>query len=412
MTNFASIGFDTPLELARGKTIKNRFCKAAMSEQLGDRNHDPRPGLATLYKRLADGGVGLMVTGNVMVDRAALGEPHNVVLDADSRLARFETWAAAGRAVGAHIWVQLNHPGKQIPNFLNREPVAPSAVPLGTGLEKVFNLPRALTENEILDIIQKFARSARLVRDAGFDGVQIHGAHGYLVSQFLSPRHNRRDDRWGGSGAGRSRFVREVFRAIRQAVGDSFPVGIKLNSADFMKDGLSPEASLQVIVELERAGIDLVEISGGTYESPAMVGHRQKASTIKREAYFLEYAEKVRQVVNVPLVVTGGFRTGAAMCRALQSGATDMIGLARPLAVVPDFPKALLADPEYGLALRRPSTGSRYLDRMTMLDITWYERQLGRMAAGRPPKVNLSVWRTVLGTLLSSGLLAFRPRRV
>jgi 2,4-dienoyl-CoA reductase-like NADH-dependent reductase (Old Yellow Enzyme family) len=411
LTNLNSIKFDTPFKLARGEVIKNRFFKSAMSEQLGDKNHDPRPGLATLYGRWAAGGVGLMVTGNVMVDRTALGEPHNVVLDQASSLPLFEKWAAAGRADDARIWVQINHPGKQIPNFLCKEPVAPSAVPLGAGLEKVFNVPRALMEDEILAIVDKFARSARLVREAGFDGVQIHGAHGYLVSQFLSPRHNQREDQWGGSPENRTRFVLEVYRAMRRAVGDKFPIGIKLNSADFMKDGLAPEDSMAVIRELENAGIDLVEISGGTYESPAMMGHRQKESTRKREAYFLDYAEKVRQFVKTPLVVTGGFRSGPAMREALRSGATDMIGMARPLAVDPDFTKDLLADPDHSLFIKRPTTGSKYLDRMTMLDITWYERQLGLMAAGKSPQKNLGAWRTALGTLLASGRQAFKKRR-
>lgn len=411
MDRFKSLNFDTPLELTRGDLIKNRFFKSAMSEQLGDKRHDPRSGLATLYSRWAAGGVGLMVTGNVMVDRTALGEPYNVVLDQASRLPLFEEWAAAGRADDACIWVQVNHPGKQIPNFLCKEPVAPSAVPLGTGLEKVFNVPRTLTEDEILTIVDKFAQSARLVQEAGFDGVQMHGAHGYLVSQFLSPRHNQREDQWGGSLENRSRFVREVYRAMRKAVGDKFPIGIKLNSADFMKDGLTPEDSIAVIRALENAGIDLVEISGGTYESPAAMGHRQKESTRKREAYFLEYAEKVRQFVKIPLVVTGGFRSGPAMLEALRSGATDMIGMARPLAVDPDFANDLLADPNRNLLIKRPTTGSKYLDRMTMLDITWYERQLWLMAAGKSPQTDLGAWRTALGTLLASGRQAFKKRR-
>jgi len=411
MNAYEAVQFDTPLALARGGSMKNRFFKSAMSEQLGDKRHDPKPGLVTLYERWAAGGVGQMVTGNVMIDRSALGEPHNVVLDKESDLPRFEAWAAAGRANGARIWAQINHPGKQIPNFLSKEPVAPSALPLGTGLEKVFNVPRALSEEEILGIVDKFAATARLVKEAGFDGVQIHGAHGYLVSQFLSPRHNQREDGWGGTPENRRRFVLAVYRAMRRAVGDDFPIGIKLNSADFMKDGLSPEESLGVIRELEAAGIDQVEISGGTYESPAMTGYRQKASTRKREAYFLDYAEKARQVSKASLVVTGGFRSGPAMLAALQAGATDMIGIARPLAVSPEFINDLMADSKHELHVKRPTTGSRYLDRMTGLDITWYEYQLRLMAAGRPPQENLGAWRTALGTLLASGWQAFKKKR-
>lgn len=289
--------------------------------------------------------------------------------------------------------------------------MAPSALPLGTGLEKVFNVPRELTRDEILSVVEKFATTARLVKAAGFDGVQIHGAHGYLVSQFLSPRHNQRDDDWGGTQGNRRRFVLEVYTAVRRAVWDEFPIGIKLNSADFMKDGLAPEDSLEVIRELEAAGIDQVEISGGTYESPAMTGYRQKESTRKREAYFLDYAEQVRQFSKAPLVVTGGFSSGPAMLEALRSGATDMIGMARPLAVDPDFANDLFADPDHNLFVKRPSTGSKYLDRMTMLDITWYEHQLGLMAAGKSPQKDMGAWRTALGTLLASGRQAFKQRR-
>ncbi|MCC4821109.1 NADH oxidase, partial [Vibrio lentus] len=153
-------------------------------------------------------------------DRGALGEPKNVVLDEHSDLSVFREWAKAGTQNGSQIWMQLNHPGKQIPKFLCDSPVAPSAISLERGLEKGFNTPRALTETEIIAIIDKFALSAKLAKQAGFTGVQIHGAHGYLVSQFLSSRHNQRQDKWGGSLENRLRFVFEVYRAIRKEVGD------------------------------------------------------------------------------------------------------------------------------------------------------------------------------------------------
>jgi 2,4-dienoyl-CoA reductase-like NADH-dependent reductase (Old Yellow Enzyme family) len=397
--------------LKNGQEIKNRLFKSAMSEQLGLRNHNPKPGLAKLYGRWADGGIGLSMTGNIMIDRNALGEPKNVVLDEQSDLTEFKNWATAGKKNGSHIWTQLNHPGKQIPNFIAEVPVAPSAIALTRGLEKGFNKPRALLEEEILEIIKKFATSAKLAKEVGFTGVQIHGAHGYLVSQFLSPRHNQRDDQWGGSLENRMRFVLSVYNAIREQVGSDFPIGIKLNSADFMKGGFSEEDSMQVVKTLADAGIDLIEISGGTYENPSMMGSDAKKSTVQREAYFLDYAEKVRSLVDTPLVVTGGFRSAKAMQDALNSGATDFVGVARTTCVDPDFPNKLIADENHQQQLKILTTGKPAIDKMAMLEITWYEAQLERMANGKKPKPNLSEWGVFFGTLFNAGIYAFRKRR-
>lgn len=397
--------------LKNGQVIKNRLFKSAMSEQLGTKDHNPRPALAKLYGRWAEGGIGLAMTGNVMVDRGALGEPKNVVLDEKSDLTEFKKWAQAGKKNGAHVWTQLNHPGKQIPNFIVDVPVAPSAIALTRGLEKGFNKPRALTEEEILVIIQKFATSAKLSKQVGFTGVQIHGAHGYLVSQFLSPRHNQREDQWGGSLENRMRFVLEIYRAIRQEVGDDFAIGIKLNSADFMKGGFTEEDSMSVVKALSDVGMDLIEISGGTYENPSMMGSDAKKSTIKREAYFLDYAEKVRALVDTPLVVTGGFRSAQAMQAALDTGATDFIGVARTTAVDPDFPNKLIADGNHKQQLKLLTTGKPAIDKMAMLEITWYEAQLARMGKGKDPKPNLSEWGVFFKTIAAAGIYAFRKRR-
>ncbi|TNC82421.1 MAG: NADH oxidase [Oleiphilus sp.] len=406
-----SLNLGSPFAVTASREIKNRFFKSAMSEQLGDAQHNPSKGLARLYGTWARGGTGLLVTGNVMVDRSALGEPKNVVLDELSDLSAFERWAAQAKRNNTQVWMQLNHPGKQIPKFLNKEPVAPSAISLENGLQSAFNTPRALKAKEIEAIVERFATAARLAKESGFDGVQIHGAHGYLVSQFLSPRHNQRKDEWGGSLENRMRFVRAVYRAIRAQVGAEFPVGIKLNSADYMKGGFGPEESMAVVKALSEEGIDLIEVSGGTYESPSMVGHRVKASTQKREAYFLEYAEQVRALVDTPLVVTGGFRSGEAMQEALSSGATDMIGLARPLAVDPELPNKILADNSHRIEIKKPTTGVKLIDKMTMLDITWYETQLARMAKGKSTRPGQSAWFSVFDTLSAAGMEAFKQRR-
>lgn len=408
------IRLDTPLELAgttQHRVVKNRFFKSAMSEQLADRDHGPLSGLNRLYGIWAEGGVGLSVTGNVMIDGRALGEPRNVVVEDERHLPALSAWAAAGSRNGTQLWMQINHPGKQVPKFLSRRPVAPSAVPLGAGLEPFFNLPRPLAEGEIREIVQRYAETARIAKKAGFTGVQIHAAHGYLISQFLSPRHNRRTDRWGGSAKNRRRFLLEIYRAIRGQVGDAFPVGIKLNSADYMKDGFSEEDSMAVVEAIAEEGVDLIEISGGTYESPAMAGHGVRESTRRREAYFFAYAEAVRERVNTPLVVTGGFRSGRGMQRAIESGAVDMVGLGRPMAVFPHLPKEILRNISRQVNVDRPSTGSAWLDKAAMLDITWYEEQMARMAAGRAPNPKMGVLPVVCKVLGRSGLAAFRPRR-
>jgi 2,4-dienoyl-CoA reductase-like NADH-dependent reductase (Old Yellow Enzyme family) len=405
------VAFDTPLPLPCGTTLKNRFLKSAMSEQLGDGRRDPSPGLAVLYRTWAQGGVGVLVTGNVMIDRTAIGEPYNVALDDRSDLAAFERWAEAARADGTHAWMQLNHPGRQVPRFLGREPVAPSAVPLGGSLQRGFHPPRALTVPEIGAIIGAFARGAELAKKAGFTGVQIHGAHGYLVNQFLSPLHNLRTDEWGGTPEKRRRFVLEVYDAIRARVGSSFPVSIKLNSADFQRGGFDEDESMAVFDALVARGIDLIEVSGGNYEAPVMAGAGIAERTRAREAYFLAYAEKVRARSKVPLAVTGGFRSGRAMLDALRSGATDVIGLARPMAMAPDLPNRLLRDPSDAIALPPPRTGIKVVDRLSMLDVTFYEAQLARMAEGKPASASLSPWSAVFLTIGRFGMNALSPRR-
>ncbi|MBU0993131.1 MAG: NADH:flavin oxidoreductase/NADH oxidase family protein [Proteobacteria bacterium] len=399
------------LELPCGKTIKNRFMKSAMSENLGTVDNRMTPYIPRLYETFAEGGTGLVVTGNVMIDQRALGEARNVVVEDERDLPLLQEWANVGTKNNTHLWVQLNHPGKQIPSFLAKEPVAPSAVPLGGNLEKAFNTPRELLPEEIEDIILRFARSAEIVKKAGFTGVQIHGAHGYLVSEFLSPHHNRRNDDWGGTPEKRMKFAVEVYRAIRERVGNDFPVGIKLNSADFQRGGFSNDESLDVMETLSGEGMDLIEISGGNYEKPAMTGAYVRESTREREAYFLEFAEKVRQKINTPLVVTGGFRTGSGMINAVESGATDMIGLARPLAVDPYLPSKILAGEDYTSPVHPLSSGFKVIDTFSMLEVSWYAQQLFRMSRGNRPDPDQSVWTSILKTFFNNGYHAFQKQR-
>ena len=345
-----TINLSSPLSLPCGARLSNRLCKAALTEGLADPMNRATPELETLYRRWSLGGAGLLITGNVQCDRTHLERPGNVVIDNNGGLDQLRAYAKAGRTAGNHLWMQINHPGRQTPKSVNPNPLAPSAISLDV-LGDNFGPPREASEAEILDLIRRFAHVAVVARDTGFTGVQIHGAHGYLVSQFLSPLSNTRKDAWGGSLANRARFVLEIVRAMRAGVGADFPISIKLNSSDFQKNGFSNDEAAQVARWLEDAGIDLIELSGGTYEQLVMLGSGKEGeaarpareSTKRREAYFLEYAALIKPQVSIPVMVTGGFRTRAGMNDALGSGATDIIGLGRPFCTDPEVANKLLA---------------------------------------------------------------------
>ncbi|MFP4474125.1 MAG: NADH:flavin oxidoreductase/NADH oxidase family protein [Desulfatibacillaceae bacterium] len=400
----------SPMHLPCGATLKNRLMKSATSENLSDDSHAPTPGLATVYERLAKGGAGLLVTGNVMVVRDCLGEPNNVVVEDERDLPALSAWAYAATTNGADIWAQINHPGKQSPKGLSRAPAAPSAIPFSPPMDRFFNTPRAMSGEEIEDLVFRFGNAAGIMKKAGFTGVQIHGAHGYLASQFLSPRHNQRADKWGGSLENRMRFLLEVYRSMRKAVGPDFPVGVKLNSGDFKKEGFTEDESADVCKVLDAEGVDLLEISGGSYESPAMTG-RMSRGTRDREAYFLAFARTIRKEVACPLAVTGGFRTAEGMAEAVASGDVDVVGLARPLVLDPELPNKVLAGREYESTVKPVKTGVRAIDRFAILEVSYYELQLARMAKGRDPDPDMGAWSALIRTMLRTGFDVFRPRR-
>ncbi len=343
-----------PLVLPNGASLKNRIAKAAMTEGLADAANCATDRLATLYRRWSAGGAGLLITGNVMIDRRYLERPGNVAIDGpqtDQQLDALKRWTAAAREHGADIWAQLSHPGRQTPKMIAAEPVAPSAIGLDLPGGQ-FGEPRALLNEEIGDVIERFAHAAAIAKQTGFTGVQIHAAHGYLISEFLSPRANVRDDEWGGSLENRARLLMRIVDAVRAQVGSGFSVSVKLNSSDFQKGGFGPDDSAAVARWLEARGVDLIEISGGSYEQPTMMDmdglearyeEEKRESTRQREAYFLTYAEEMRAAIKTPLMVTGGFRTRAGMEEALASGACDVIGVARPLCVHPALPAQLIS---------------------------------------------------------------------
>ena len=334
----------SPVRLPCGAVIEHRLAKPAITEGLADPAGWPTEQLERLYAGWAESGFALMISGNIIVDGDHIERPGNVIIErqpgAEQR-AKLISWTTVARRNGAHLWAQLSHSGRQTQKTVNPHPLSPSAVAVGLpgGL---FGKPREMTEADIETVIERFGVAAGVCKSVGFTGVQIHAAHGYLISSFLSPAANQRTDRWGGSLANRSRLLMRIIEVIRDTVGADFPISVKLNSADFQKGGFGAEESVAVAQMLETAGVDLLEISGGSYESPAMVGEMgggkntvappKRASTIAREAYFLEFARTLRAKVKMPIMLTGGLRTRAGMQQALDEG-VDILGVARPICV-------------------------------------------------------------------------------
>ncbi len=415
------------LALPCGATLKNRLCKAAMTEGLADPDDCASERLATLYGRWSDGGAGLVLTGNVMVDRRYLERPGNVVVDGNGGLDALTAMARSATRNGNHCWMQISHPGRQCTRLSSNHPVSASSVKM-RGMMGLMAAPRALEVDEISDIIGRFARVATIAKEAGFTGVQIHSAHGYLSSQFLSPYTNRRTDKWGGSLENRARFLRETYNAVRTAVGADFPVAVKLNSSDFQKGGFSNEESAQVARWLCDAGLDLLEISGGTYEQMALFGRlgdeaeKKAESTRRREAYFLEYARNIREAArDVPLMVTGGFRSVSLMREVVESGEVDVVGMARPFCVVPDLPNRIeqgtlteLPTPEterrLGPGIFGPTSPIRSLRTLnSQAEVAWFYRQIIALSEAREPDFSLGTWRALFAH--TNGEVAVARRR-
>lgn len=388
----------SPLTLPSGLVLPNRLVKAAMNENLCA-GQMPNEALTTLYERWGKGGAGMLLTGNVMVDYRHLGSPGQLVIEDERDLAALTEMATRAQANGSRLVMQLNHPGRQSPDAINASPVAPSAVTVEIGGRKNsgYGEPRALSVDEIQDIIQRFATAARVAKQAGFAGVEIHGAHGYLVSQFLSPISNVRTDEWGGSLENRMRFCLGVVQAIRAEVGKEFTVGIKLNSADFQRGGFTEEESMHVVKTLSEIGMDFIEISGGTYEATAMMGTDKgdaqagdaagsappvKESTREREAYFLEYARKVRELVKVPLLLTGGFRSRAALESAIGEGHIDLAGMGRPYAEDPDIARQFLNGESERSTVEPIQAGKM----SGLMELGWYELQMELISQGKAPE--------------------------
>lgn len=376
------------LVLPNGQTLKNRIIKSGMSEALADERNDPTPALANLYAQWGTGGAALLITGNMPVDRMHLEHAGNFVLDPSTEMSFVAALVEAAHSGGAKILAQLAHAGRQTPQAVNPQPTSISDVRLEL---PGYGQPLAATEEELAAIIARFERSARCAEDAGFDGVEIHAAHGYLLSSALSPRINTRTDRWGGSLENRARLATSVVRAVRSAVDPGFIVALKLNSSDFQKGGFDHDESVQVAVMLESEGVDFLEVSGGNFESPTAYQHTSKSqSTVAREAYFLDYAAEIKAALRIPLMVTGGFRSASVMNDALASRKVDMIGIGRPFIIDPEFPNKLISGSiEAAPSVERDFPPADSLPRGAVL--SWFCTQLAGLAHTGKPDLSLSV---------------------
>ena len=388
-----------------GLTLKNRVVMAPMTRAraLNDIPDD----LTVLYYRQR-AGAGLIVSEGVPVSIQGRGYLFNPGLYNQEQV---EGWKRVTRAVheeGGKIFAQLWHVGRVSHTTLQPDggaPVSSSHKLAANSLAYAYNeeyepgpiqasVPRALSTEEIPGITNDFVQAARKAMEAGFDGVEIHAAHGYLLNQFLSPLTNRRADRWGGSLENRARILIEVIRAVRARVAASFGVGVKLNSADFQKGGFDAEDAVAVVRMLNAEAVDLVEISGGSYESPAMHGRPQqtskRASTARREAYFLDFARDIVAAAEMPIMVTGGIRSRATAEDALapEDGrpGVAMVGIAQALAYAPDLPNRWQRRDEV-IAVPKVAWKNNLASLATM---ALTKLQLQRMGRGKQP--TFSAW--------------------
>ncbi|WP_027794841.1 NADH:flavin oxidoreductase/NADH oxidase family protein [Paraburkholderia acidipaludis] len=399
----------TPLALPNGAAIPNRVAKAAMEENMADADHAPSEALLRLYEAWAQGEAGLILTGNVMVDSRAMTGPNGVVLEDDTHLDRFRRWAQIARTHGAQVWLQINHPGRQMQAALGQATLAPSAVALELGsLSKQFPVPRAMTEQDIAEVRQRFTKSAQLAEQSGFTGVEIHAAHGYLLSQFLSPITNRREDQWGGSIENRARLLVDIVRSVRSVVQPGFAVAVKLNSADFQRGGFSPEDARRVVEMLNPLGVDLVELSGGSYEVPAMQGEARDGRTLAREAYFLEFGRDIAAIAQMPLMVTGGIRRRAVAEQVVESGIA-MVGIATALSIDPYLPRAWKNGQDTVPTLRPIAWKNKVLGSLANMAVVKF--QLTRLSQGRATRPGVSPLKALLLQQLSATCQTKRYRR-
>lgn len=389
-----------PLTINGKLRIANRIVNAATAEGLADSGCNPGPLMHDLYRRWARGGAGLLVTGNAHVDRRYRERTTSLVIDDASDLQAYRGLADAAHHENTPILLQLNHPGRQCPAILSREPIAPSASrPLFRF--SGYASSRAANRREIADIVLAFARSAKIAAASGFDGVQIHAAHGYLLSSFLSPLQNRRVDEYGGALECRARFLVEAVEAVRCAVPENFVVAVKLNVTDFERGGFEVEEAVEVARMIANAGADCIETSGGTYRN-LVTEVQPGAQGAETPPTFADFTGKLSARLSIPVILTGGMRSVSEMERSLADRGAAMIGMARPFCVDPDAAKKLLdgrlcdlsvlPSPQFGTrTLLGPQSPVRRIRRYNAFaELAWYSQQLVRLARGEEVEPDLS----------------------
>jgi len=396
------------LTLPNGRVINNRIVKASMEESLADTNHLPSAELIRLYQTWGLGGCGLLLTGNVMIDHLAMTGPGGTALEADTPLQAFKDWARAAKSGGSQVWMQINHPGRQVYAGMGGKALSASDIPLDMGKHsKLFAQPKAMNDVEINDVIQRFVSTAKQAIAAGFDGVQIHAAHGYLISQFLSPLSNKRSDQWGGSLENRARLLINVITAVRASLPASAAVSVKLNSADFQRGGFQPDDANSVVKMLEGLGVDLIELSGGSYETPAMQGRSADENTLAREAYFLEFARDIAADTDIPIMTTGGISRMETAEQVINSGLAAL-GIATALAYQPELAKLWQQDKM--LAAKIPPIKLKNKVVASLASMAVVKRQMRRLGQGKTSLAKPSALYSLITEQLRSARLQRKYR--
>ncbi len=383
---------DSQLKLPCGAVLKNRLAKAAMTERLATKGI-ANDHLANLYRLWAANGAGLLISGNLMVDHRYKEAGGNIVLEDETGLEQLQKVTTAGTSYGTHFWAQISHPGRQATIFSTFKPIAPSPIQLHKMM--LFAKPRDMTVADIKEVEHRFIRCGELCKLAGYSGIQLHAAHGYLLSQFLAPKTNLRSDKYGGSIENRARLLLDLVDGLREKLGSSYPISVKLNSADFQRGGMSVEDFLYVLEALKSAGVDLLEISGGTYEGTDFLTDRyKKDSTRKREAYFMDFASQVRAHSKMPLMVTGGFRSYSFCQQALADDELDVVGMARPFLQQIDFPKGFIE----GSIDRIPDADFKVSIKMLadFAEAGFYDFQIHQLAKGKSLKPQYNPYSAVV----------------
>ena len=392
---------NTTFKLACGATLSNRIAKAALTERLAKKDHLPNNLHNRLYSYWANGGAALLISGNIMVDAKHLEAAGNIIIKEETAKEPFKTWTKAATAKGNHFWAQINHAGRQANIFNTLRPLSASNVKL----KKLgfFGKPKPMSEAQIQDTIEAYVHAAVFCQQVGFTGVQFHAAHGYLLSQFLSPRTNKRTDQWGGSIENCGKMLFTIVEKARKKLGDNFPISVKINSADFQRGGFNEEDALWVVKRLEELGVDLLEVSGGTYEDLTFFTKKNlKQSTLEREAYFLDFAKQVRRSSNIGLMVTGGFRTYAFCKQVLEANELDIIGFGRPFLLKEHFPAGFLnGSLEKVEEVNIQPIAKKFLD---LAEGGFYDYQIYALAQGRGLKLdynaNLSAIRLMMNEVM------------